>query len=75
MFIDVIISVFVYSRIQDDLKSPANATQNVLANSRSSEVRDKPLRQNSVSSDIVSLTPDTEGIVSIQCFPFNNLIS
>jgi len=59
-------SLFIYRRIEYDLKSPANATQGILVNTRSPELHHKQIRQDSISSDLSNLTVDQDGMISIK---------
>ncbi len=61
-----IFSLFIYRRIEYDLKSPANATQGILVNTRSPELHHKQIRQDSISSDLSNLTVDQDGMISMK---------
>jgi hypothetical protein len=54
---------FFNRRIEYDLRSPANATQSPLINTRSPELRHKQIREDSISSDLSILTTDSDGII------------
>jgi hypothetical protein len=53
--------LYVYRRIEYDLKSPATTTQSTLVNTRSPELHHKQIRQDSVSSELSNLTIDSDG--------------
>ena len=55
--------LFVYRRIQYDLKSPVNAAQSTIGHTRSPELHHKQLRQDSISSDLSNLTVDSDGMI------------
>jgi hypothetical protein len=50
-------------RLEVDLKSPANATSSSIANARSPESNRKNFREDSVSSDLSTLTTDSDGMI------------
>ncbi len=54
---------FFNRRIEYDLRSPANATQSPLINTRSPELRHRQIRKDSISSDLSILTTDSDGII------------
>ncbi|CAF3719685.1 unnamed protein product [Rotaria sp. Silwood1] len=62
-------------RIAYDLKSPVNTTQGTLVNTRSPELHHKPLRQDSVSSDLSSLTIDSDANVENEWSEWNKIIN
>ena len=50
-----------FRRIEDDLKSPVNPVHSSVSQTRSPELIHKPLRQDSISSDLSNLTVDSDG--------------
>jgi hypothetical protein len=70
----VFFSLFIYRRIEYDLKSPANATQGILVNTRSPELHHKQIRQDSISSDLSNLTVDQDGMILMKSTLFFLLI-
>ncbi len=59
-----ILKFFFYRRIEYDLRSPGNATQGPLVNNtRSPELHHKQIRKDSISSDLSSLTTDSDGMI------------
>lgn len=52
---------FCFRLIEDDLKSPVNAAVSTVNQTRSPELTHKPIRRDSISSDLSNLTVDSEG--------------
>ncbi|CAF0835245.1 unnamed protein product [Adineta steineri] len=62
-------------RIEYDLKSPANAPQNNIVNTRSPELHHKQIRQDSISSDASNLTVDNDGNLENEWNTWNRIIN
>ncbi len=57
------------------MRSPGNATQNVITNPRSPELHHKQLRCDSISSDLSILTTDSDGNLENEWIVWNKIIT
>ncbi|CAF2893292.1 unnamed protein product [Rotaria sp. Silwood2] len=62
-------------RIEYDLKSPVITTQGTSVNTRSPELHHKPLRQDSVSSNLSNVTIDSDGNLEGEWVVWNKIIN